>query len=179
MAGINFKKIQGYFSPDRIKGFDKFLDALPGNVGYNVFIFALSSWVLAGASILFAVTETRALSELRTKLLEVEALKPPVPEISYNPVPKAQLEKLVSDIGNLYPGISYMVDGNGRISISAGTVNYIPQFRAAISHLQNGGKLWRTEIATLCFGRECQGPKLQAELRFDFVRVEEAELPEK
>ena len=178
MANI-LDKIKTHLSPEKIKGFDKFLDAIPVNVGYNVLIFALSSWVLAGAAILFAVIETRNLTELRTKLLEVEALKPPVPKIVYTPVPKARLESLVANIDGLYPGISYMVSNNGLISISAGTVHYIPQFRAAISHLQNGDAMWKTEIATLCFGRECSGPKLQAEIRFDSVMVEDVSLKRK
>ncbi len=179
MAKLDLKKIQGYLSAEKMKDLDRFLDALPGNVGYNALIFAFSTWALAAAAVLFAVMATKDLTELRTKLLEVEALQPPVPEITYTPVSKSNLQKVVDGIEGLYPGVSYIIDGNGEVSVSAGDVRYIPQFKSAISHLQNGGKMWRTQIKDLCFGKECSGPKLQGTLSFYMVRVEDAKIEQK
>ncbi len=160
-------------NPQSIKDFDRFLDSLPLNVGYNAIIAASIAWILAGAAVVFASVEAGKVSKLRSDLLAIEALKPPIPQMEYNNVSKPILETLVKKMEKLYPGVGIIVNGDGGITISGSAVSYYPQFRAAIGHIVNGGRLWRVNVNKICVGRECKGPSLQAELNVSMARVSE------
>ena len=57
-SGFDMNTIKRLTNPQAVKDLDKFLDALPLNVGYNALIAAGFTWLLAGLAILFATTES-------------------------------------------------------------------------------------------------------------------------
>lgn len=171
-SGFDINALRRMANPQAIKDLDKFLDALPLNVGYNALIAAGIAWIVAGAAVLFASTETASVNKLRSDLLAVEALKPPVPTIEYIKVRKNELDKISDKIEQTFKPVTVLVKGDGEITVSASDTDYYPQFQAAISHLQSGGKNWKLEIKKLCAGRECTGPAIQAQLTLTKARID-------
>lgn len=176
---FDFKSLQKYANPQAMKDFDRFLDAMPLNVGYNALIAAGIAWVLAGAAVMFASMEASKVTSLRADLMEIESLKPPIPELEYLPISASSLSGLAKKMEKLYPGISILVGGEGKVTISGSAVSYYPQFRSAIGHFQSGGKSWHVNVNSLCVGRECKGPSLQADLRVEAAHIAEARPVEK
>ena len=164
--------IKKYTNPQAVKELDKFLDAMPMNVGYNALIAAGLAWLLAGCMILFASMESTKMAEIQAELAKVEALKPPVPVLDNINVGQNQLKQFVETVDGLYPGIAFKVN-RGSLSVSGSLAHYA-QFRGAISHVQSGGKSWQVEFKRLCVGRECKGPQLQADLNIKIVKVKDA-----
>jgi hypothetical protein len=164
-------------SPQGVKDFDAFLDDLPVNVGYNALIAAGITCLMAAAAVWFTAGETEKVSKLHSDLMNVQALQPPVPVLKYMPVPrdvlKAQTDKIVSNFKGITVNIS-----DGSIVLNAQDTDYFPQFLAAISYLQRGGKDWKVKINTLCVGRDCQGSKVSANLKIEMVRFGEPEKKE-
>lgn len=169
---IDWRTLQRYTNAQGVKDFDKFLDALPLNVGYNALIAAGIAWALAGASVLFTSMEVEKVSKLRAEILKVETLQPPIPVLKYTPVPKSNLDKLSKKIEETYKGVSVLVGGDGIVTLSAVDTDFWPQFLAAISTLQNGGKNWKVAMNSMCVGQECTGSKLSAALKVETVRVD-------
>lgn len=167
--------IKKYTSPQAIKDLDSFLDALPLNVGYNGLIIAGFAWLLAGSAVLFASMETEKVSKLHTSLMEVQALQPPIPILKYIPVTQDNLKTLSEKISQTYKGVVLASTAAGEVTLSAQDSDYFPQFLAAISYLQRGGKNWKVKVDTMCVGRECTGPKLSAKLKVETVRIGEPE----
>lgn len=176
---FDLKAIQRYANPQAMKDFDRFLDALPLNVGYNALIAAGIAWVLAGAAVLFASMEASKVTALRADLMEIESLRPPIPELEYIPISSAALTGLAKKMEKLYPGITILVGGEGKVTVSGSAVSYYPQFRAAIGHFQSGGKSWHVNVKTMCVGRECKGPSLQADIDVEAAHIAEAKPIEK
>lgn len=172
---INLATLQRFTSPQAIKDLDKFLDDIPVNVGYNALIAAVAAWVIAGAAIFFTSMEMKAVNKIHAELMEVEALQPPVPVLKYVPVKKDNLKALCDRIAETYKGITLGVTDDGVVTVAGKDTDYFPQFLAAISSLQRGGKNWRVQISTLCAGRACASQKLAATLAVDMVRLGEAE----
>jgi hypothetical protein len=178
---IDFKKIdwnmlKRYTSPQAVKDFDRFLDSLPLNVGYNALIAAGLAWVLAGGAVFFTSIETAKVSKVRTALAQVRALQPPIPVLKYTPVSQATLKALEEKLEKTYKGISLKTGVDGEVTVSAADTDFFPQFLGAISALQRGGKNWKVRIDTLCVGRECAVSKLLAVLKVESVRVGEPDL---
>jgi hypothetical protein len=174
-AKINWGTIQRYTSSQSVKDFDEFLDDLPLNVGNNALIAAGLVCVMAGASVWFASMETEKVSKLHSELMNVQALQPPVPVLKYTPVSQVTLKKLSDKVAATYKGITLTSGSDGVIGISAGDTDYFPQFLAAISYLQRGGRNWKVRIESLCAGRECPSSKLTATLKVEAVRFGEPE----
>lgn len=175
---LDFNALKRYTSPQAVKDFDAFLDAMPMNVGYNALIAAGLVWVMAGSAIMFTSMETEKVSKLHTDLMKVQALQPPVPVLKHIPVDKDQLKVLTDRISATFKGVSVTSNTPGSVSVSAQDTDYFPQFLAAISYLQRGGKNWKVRISTFCAGRDCQGNKLAAELKVEAVRLGEPEIKE-
>lgn len=176
---MNLKKIdwtvfKKYTSPQAIKDLDRFLDAVPMAVGYNALIAAGIAWLLAGSAILFTSIETEKVSKMHADLFQIEALQPPIPVLKYVPVSQAILKTLADKIMSTYKGIS-IVAGDGNAVVTGTDTDYFPQFLAAISYLQRGGKNWKVRIDTFCVGRTCTGAKLTANLKIETVRFGEPE----
>lgn len=172
---FSFASLQRYTSPQAIKDFDSFLDHLPVNAGYNALIAAGITCLLAAASVWFAAQQTEKVSKLHADLITVQALQPPVPVLKYVPVDKNVLKALTDKISGTFKGITVTGSGNGDVTLSAQDTDYFPQFLAAISYLQRGGKNWKVRVNTLCVGRDCKAAKLTANLKVESVLFGEPE----
>lgn len=172
LSKIDWRSVQRYASPQAMKDFDRFLDAMPLNVGYNALIAAGIIWLVAGASVLFTSMEVEKVSKLRAELMEVEALQPPIPTLKHIAVPKAALDQVVKNVGETFKGIS-LITTDGEVTVSAADTDFFPQFLGAVSFLQNGAKSWKVKISTMCVGRDCSGSKLSANFKVETVRVGE------
>lgn len=159
-----------------MKDLDAFLDLLPVNVGYNALIAAGLACLMGGAAVWFTALETEKVSKLHSDLINVEALQPPVPVLKYVTVDSTALQPLLKKISETYKGISMSGGGEAGVTITAQDTDYFPQFLAAISYLQRGGKNWKVKINTLCVGRECTSSKLSATLKIELVRFGEPEI---
>lgn len=175
VLNVNWSALKRYANPQAVEDFDRFLDAMPVNVGYNALIAGGIAWLLAGGAVLFATTETEKVSKLHSSLMEVQALQPPVPVLKYIPVDQEVLKALVTKISATYKGVVMVTSGSGSVTLTAQDTDYFPQFLSAISYLQRGGKNWKVKINTLCVGRDCVGSKLNAALQVELVKFGEPE----
>ncbi|MCK5555153.1 MAG: hypothetical protein KAI76_02855 [Alphaproteobacteria bacterium] len=175
LGKIDWGAFRKYTSPQAIKDLDRFLDAIPLNVGYNALIAAGLAWVLGGSAVFFASMETEKVSKLHGNLMEVQALQPPVPVLKYIPVSQQVIQVLAKKITETYKGVAITVNNDGMVTLSAPDTDYFPQFLAAISYLQRGGRNWKVKINTICVGRDCLGSKLSASLGIDMVRFGDPE----
>jgi hypothetical protein len=166
---FNMATIQKYTSPQAIKDFDHFLDAMPGRVGYNALIAAGIACILGGTTVWFAAMELEKVSKLHSELTNVQALQPPVPVLKYQPVNKDLLKVHTDKIMGTFKGVNLDGSTDGVVKITASDTDYFPQFLAAISYLQRGGRNWKVTTDTLCVGRDCKGTKLYASLKVEMV----------
>ena len=168
---IDWTVLKRLTTPQGVKDLDRFLDDMPVNVGYNALIAAGVAWIIAGCAVFFTAMQVENVSKLRADLMEVEALKPPVPILKYTPVADAVLKELEEKIKITFSGIGFIGSG-GKVTLSAQDTDYFPQFLGAVSFLQNGGRNWRVKIDTMCVGRDCTSSKLAAVLTVEQVRVD-------
>ena len=175
LKNFDWRTLKSLANPNAVKDLDRFLDNLPVTVGYNALIAAALVWVIAAGGVLFATTEATKVSELRTELLAVESLRPPVPEIQFMPVPKSSLEKFVETVetADLYPILNFTVGSDGQITIS-GNDQEFTAMTYAIGHIQGGGKNWHVTMDSMCIGPECTGGSLKADLKVSMIRVMDA-----
>lgn len=169
--------VQRYTNPQAMKDLDQFLDALPVTAGYNALIAAGMAWALAGGAVLFASAEVSNASKLRAEMAKVESLQPPIPVLQYVPVPKDGIERVSKKLMESYKGVTVAVSGPGKALVSASDTDFFPQFLAAISTLENGGKNWKVSLDKLCVGKDCKSAKLSADLKIESVRVGEPPPP--
>lgn len=179
MDGLkNFKNIdinsfKKYFTAQAVKDFDAFLDALPLNVGYNALAAVGIAWIIAGGAVVFTSMEVEKVSKIRAELMKVEALKPPVPVIEYLPINQGLISDTIKKIIETYKGVNVIAGSGGSVTVSAADTDYFPQFLAAISFLQSGGKNWRVRIDSMCVGKDCPTSKLSATLKVEVAHVGE------
>ena len=177
MSTFDVTKITGvvkrYTSPHAIKDLDRFLDALPTNVGYNALIAVGIVWVFAAAGVLFAATELRSLNEIRAELSAVESQKPPVPKIEHIPVADDTLKRIVEEAKKHFTGLTITVSGAGQLSVSGNAEKDYYAFREFLNYLQNAGSTWRVETKTLCIGKECEKSSINADITVDSITVRE------
>lgn len=164
---MDLKRLAGYFSPRAVGDLDSFLDDVPALAGTNALIGAGIACLLGAAAVWFASGEVRAVTALRTELVKVEALQPPVPTLKYVAVSQKILKPQLDRIAAGFKGLSATGGADGDVNLSASDTDYFPQFVAAIGALQHGGKNWKVRIKTLCAGRDCKGAKLSATLRIE------------
>ncbi|MCD8519853.1 MAG: hypothetical protein LRY57_00805 [Alphaproteobacteria bacterium] len=157
-------------NPNAAGDLNKFLEKMPLNVGHTMLIIAGVAWGVAGAAGLFATVQAQKLTELGAKLQEAHALQPIVPQIVDVPIPADQVTAFVESIKDVYQGVKIQPSGSSVSLNSTNTANF-GQFREALGHIQNGGSGWRVSVGSLCVGRECQGPPLQASLNINKVDV--------
>lgn len=170
--------VNKYTDPQAVKDLDRFLDALPVNVGYNALIAAGVAWLIAGSAIFFTSQETEKVSKLHADLMQVQALQPPVPVLQYVPIGQVPIAALAERISKTYKGIT-LTPENGGVTVTGADTDYFPQFLAAISTLQRGGRNWKVKVDKLCVGRACTGPHLSASLKIEQVRFGDPETKKK
>jgi hypothetical protein len=168
LKDFNMGTIQKYTSPQAMKDFDAFLDKLPLNVGYNALIAAGVVCLMGAASVWFSAQQLQEVSKLHADLTNVQALQPPVPVLKYTPVSEDVLKPLAKKIEATFKGVKIQTSAGG-MKLSALDTDYFPQFLAAISYLQRGGRNWKVKTETLCVGRDCKADKLSADLKVDMV----------
>jgi hypothetical protein len=168
LKDFNMAMINKYTSPQAMKDLDKFLDALPVTVGYNALIAAGLVCAMGATSVWFSAQQLQLVSKLHTDLTNVQALQPPVPTLKYAPVSAEVLKPLTEKIKATFKGI-VMESGEGTVKLTAPDTDYFPQFLAAISYLQRGGRNWKVKTEHLCVGRDCAVNKLSAELKVETV----------
>jgi len=161
---------QKYTSPQAIKDFDNFLDNLPVNAGNNALIAAGIVCLMGAASMWFCAEQLQEVSKLHTELTNVQALQPPVPVLKYLPVKVEILKPVATKIAGTFKGVK-LEAADGEVKISAADTDYFPQFLAAISYLQRGGRNWKVKTESMCVGRECKSDKLFADMKVDVVTV--------
>jgi hypothetical protein len=166
---LNMATIQKYTSAQAMKDFDSFLDALPLNVGYNALIAASLVCLMGAASVWFSAEELQKVSQLHSDLTNVQALQPPVPVLKYAAVSQAILKPLTDKIAATFPGIKVTASGEGEVRITAQDTDYFPQFLAAISYTQRGGRNWKVRTTALCVGRDCKPDFLSIQLKVETV----------
>lgn len=172
LKNFDWRSMQKYLDPKASGDLNAFLEKLPQNAGQTVLIAAGIAWATAGALGLYTSVQARALTDVRAKLKEADALTPTVPRITDAPIDKTELDTFVKDISGVYKGLNIQVQGSSIIITSSDTARYAA-FREAISHVQNGGAGWRVKLEKLCVGRECEGgAKLGITLIVNKVSVE-------
>ncbi len=176
LKNFNMATIQKYTNPQAMKDFDTFLDALPLNVGYHALIVAGVVCLMAGSSVWFSALELAKVSKLHADLTNVQALQPPVPVLKYAPVGQAALKPLTEKIAVVFKGIKITPGADGEVKITAPDTDFFPQFLAAISYLQRGGKNWKVKTTALCVGRDCKPEKLSATLKVETILFGEPEV---
>lgn len=117
----------------------------------------------------------QGLTDLRAKLLESKALKPPVPVINYVAVPANTLKSVAEEMKAIYPTMQFQANGSNFVIQSRQTSDYA-QFREALGHVANAGQGWNIKIDSLCVGRECKGNALEAKLKIEKVMIDKASL---
>lgn len=172
---FDLKKLKHYTSPQAIKDMDRFLDGLPVMVGYNALIAAGLTWILAGAAVLFATGEASKVADLRAQMLEVESLRPPVPEIEFLPVSQDGLQKFVDGVERveLYPVLNFNVANDGEMTIT-GQDSEFTALTYALGHVMGSGRNWHVSFDQFCIGPECDGGKMEAKLKVSAIRIAEA-----
>ena len=170
---INMRTFQRYTSPQAIKDFDKFMDDMPTNVGYNALIAAGMAWLIAGAAVVFTSIEIGKVTSLRTEMMKIETLQPSIPVLKYTPVGKTEIDNLGKKIEETYVGIKIISTSEGEATISASDTDNWPQFIGAVNTMGNGAKNWKTKFTSLCVGRDCTGSKLSAVVKIDYVRIDQ------
>lgn len=173
---FDINKLKHLTSSQAIKDLDSFLDKLPTMVGYNALIAAGLTWILAGAAVLFATTEASKVADLRAQMLEVESLRPPVPEIEFQPVSQDGLENFVSGVEriDLYPVLSFNVTGAGALTIS-GEDSDFTALTYALGHVMGSGRNWHVSFDEFCLGAECEGRSMEAKLKVSAIRISDAQ----
>ncbi|MBI3440960.1 MAG: hypothetical protein HY052_04030 [Proteobacteria bacterium] len=171
---IDWVVLKRYASSQAIRDLDRFLDAVPMTVGYNALIAASFAWLLAGSALFFTSIETGKVTKMHADLMQIQALRPPIPVLKSVPVNASALKALATKIAALYKGV-LLTESEGGVVITAQDTDYFPQFISAISYLQRGGKNWKVQIETLCVGSACTGAKLAAKLKVESVRISEPE----
>jgi hypothetical protein len=169
---VSIEKIKNLFSARSVKALDKFLDAIPANVGLNVVLVVGMMWLVAIAFLYMAVQQLEDTAMIRREFLQVESLKPPIPEMKYVLVKKEKLVEFGDNVSLIYKGLHVSVKGDGKVSITAQDTDFFPQFISGISYFQRGDRDWRVNISKLCAGRDCKGSKLSTDLKIEKVMVE-------
>lgn len=161
-----------YLNPQAMGDLDTFLEALPANAGKTGLIVAGIIWVTAAGLGLFTIMQMHKLTELRTSVLEAEALVPIVPKIQDTAVNSNEIKNFVEKTSVLYKDVVMKANGSN-IQIEANSTAFFGAFRDAIGHVQTGGKNWKVSVEKLCVGRECEKSPLAVILKVNKVSVTE------
>ncbi|MCB1559183.1 MAG: hypothetical protein KDJ50_09710 [Alphaproteobacteria bacterium] len=148
-----------------------FLEKLPQHSGKGALIAAGISWGMVAALGLFSVMQMQKLTDLRAELLQSEALKPMVPSISYMEIDKKELDSVVEDFKQVYPGINFTV-AKGALTVQSRSTTDYAKFREALGHLVNAGAGWRVNVESLCVGRECKTNALEAKVKIQKLKID-------
>lgn len=169
--GFDFRALSRYLNPQASDDLNRFLEKLPQNAGNSALIAAGIAWAAAAALGLFAMMQTKQLTELRGQLQATEALQPVVPTIAMNPVNPEEIKTFVDGVKVIYTDLQ--INNNGSIiTVQSRDTSQFPQWREAIGHVINGGINWKINVDAFCVGRECQQNPLNAVLRVSKMNID-------
>lgn len=174
---MNFKSVnwnavlKNLTSPKSSQDLNDFLERMPQTAGHTVLIAAGIAWASAAAIGLFTTVQIQGMTELRSQLMEAEALRPIVPIIRDVPVNPDDVKVFTDDLTRIYPDLVIRNSGGSLQVLARSTANFA-QFREAVGHVQNGGSGWRVSVDRLCVGRECASDKLVVLLKINKVSVD-------
>lgn len=168
---FDFRALNRYLNPQASDDLNRFLEKLPQHAGNTALIAAGIAWAAAAALGLFAMMQTKQLTELRGQLEATEALKPVVPTLSMNPVSPEEIKPFVDAIKVIYSGLTINANNN-IITIQSKDTSQFSQFREAIGHTVNGGANWKINVDSFCVGRECKQNPLDAVLKVTKMRID-------
>ena len=103
---VDWKRVAAYANPQTVKDLDSFLDKLPSRVGTTGIAMAAGIWVVAGLSLLVAYTKSVDLQDIRKQLTEAEALRPPVPVVTYKTVSDKEIMPQIEKMQNVYKALT-------------------------------------------------------------------------
>lgn len=158
-------------SPKSTQDLNDFLERMPQTAGHTVLIAAGIAWASAAAIGLFTTVQIQNMTELRSQLMEAQALRPIVPTIRDVPVNPDDVKVFTEDLTRIYPDLVVRNSGGSLQVVARSTANFA-QFREAVGHVQNGGSGWRVSVDRLCVGRECATDKLAVLLKINKVSVD-------
>ncbi len=168
---FDFRGLNKYLNPQASDDLNRFLEKLPQHAGNTVLIAAGIAWGAAAALGLFAMMQTKELTELRGKLEATEALKPIVPVVTMAAVSDAEIKPFIEGIKPIYSGIQLNNQAN-TVTIQSKDTAQFSQFREAIGHVANGGIGWKVRVEGFCVGRECKTNPLDAVLKVEKLNIE-------
>lgn len=168
---FDFRALNRYLNPQASDDLNRFLEKLPQHAGNTALIAAGIAWAAAAALGLFAMMQTKQLTELRGQLEATEALKPVVPTLSMNPVAPEEIKPFGEAMKAIYTGLTINANGNV-ITIQSKDTSQFSQFREAIGHAVNGGANWKINVDSFCVGRECAQNPLNAVLKVTKMRID-------
>jgi hypothetical protein len=171
LKSFNFQSLNKYFGAQSAADLNIFLEKLPQHTSQSVLTAAAVAWIAVAGMGLFLTIKTQELTEIRSSLMEAEALTPIVPVIRDAPVSSEELQVFVEQLSKIYKGLEIKQQGPS-ITVNATTINAYTEFREAIGHIQNGGTGWRVSVEKFCVGLECDPNPIQAELRINRVSIE-------
>jgi len=169
--GFDFRSLNRYLNPQASDDLNRFLEKLPQNAGKTALIAAGIAWASAAALGLFAMMQTKELTELRGKLEASEALQPVVPTITMNPVSAEELKTFTEALKTVYGDMQINTSGN-IVNIQSKDTSQFSQFREAMGHVVNGGIGWRVKVESFCVGRECKMNPLNAALKVEKMQID-------
>jgi hypothetical protein len=168
---FDFRALNRYLNPQATDDLNRFLEKLPQHAGHTALIAAGIAWAAAAALGLFAMMQTKQLTELRGQLEATEALKPVVPTLAMTPVPTEEIKTFADAIKVIYTGLTINSNGN-IITIQSKDTSQFSQFREAIGHAVNGGTSWKINVDSFCVGRECSQNPLNAVLKVTKMKID-------
>jgi hypothetical protein len=167
---FDVRVLKRYLNPQASDDLNRFLEKLPQHAGNTVLIAAGIAWGAAAALGLFAMMQTKQLTELRGELQASEALKPVVPVVKMAPASPAEIKEFIENIKNIYTNMN--INGNANtVTIQSKDTGQFNQFREAIGHVVNGGNGWKIRIESFCVGRECAQNTLNAVLKVEKLQI--------
>jgi hypothetical protein len=170
-SSFDFRSLNRFFTSQASDDLNRFLEKMPQNAGNAVLIAAGIAWASAAAFGLFAMMQTKQLTELKAELQTTEALKPIVPTLKMVDISKDELTALVTSLKAVYTGMLVTSTGS-TLTIQSRDTAQFPQFRELLGQVANGGVGWKVSIDSFCVGRECAQNSLEAKLKIQKMQIE-------
>ncbi len=171
---FDFRALKKYLNPGSSDDLNRFLEKLPQHAGQTALIAAGIAWAAAAALGLFAMMQTKQLTELRGQLQSTEALLPIVPVITMTPVSPEEIKPFL-ETTKVVDADLQINNQNNIITVQSKDTSQFPEFREALGHVVNGGTGWRVKVEAFCVGRECNLNPLNAVLKVEKFGINKPE----
>ncbi len=170
IQGYDWRKLKRLASAQANADLNKFMDALPQNVGQTMIYIVATAWIFAGGASLYTMMQMQTITELRTDIAATDAVRPAVPKVAMKPVGSSDIKRLAERMAEIYKDLDIKAHG-ASLSISADTTVHFGQFRESIGYAQVSASGTRADIEKMCVGRECSTNPLSVTLKINKVTV--------